>query len=426
MRDMVRQTVEGYKSLKLEAQEEGTIVFSGQEPDTKRPVLIKILTQLLDEDPKISERFRGLSRAIRQLNHPNIASVRAVGENAGLPYVVTRAIEKAQPLADKLNMPWAVDSAADLAVQVGQALEHAYRKGIVHGSLSPENVVVADSGKVLVSDFGLAQLRELSSTHLKQAATPYLAPERLAGKPADARADVYSLATILYGLLAKRTPQTVRGQVLPPSRFNPDVPEAMDQVITKALSPDPNDRYPDVKTFLAALGSIALVPRQVPTQAAASAGTCSRCGATRQTGRFCRKCGAKLEKEAKPPLQPPSSSSILDEPIQVTKVEVGKVKTGKGPEIKKISILQPLSVTSGEVAAQFPDPLEMPELGSQDLWEVVMSDSLITMPDALEMPVIDWAEAAPSMPDVPVFEDFHKDTEPETTQDGGSSQTQES
>jgi serine/threonine protein kinase len=411
MRDLVRQTVEGYKSLKLEEQEEGTIIFSAQEPDSKRRVIIKILTQLLDEDPQIAHRFRGLSRTIRQLNHPNITAVRDVGENAGLPYVVTRAIEKAQPLADKLDLPWAVDSAADLAMQIGHALEHAYKKGVLHGSLSPDNVVVADNGKVLVDDFGLAQVRELSRTHLEQVASPYLAPERLAGEPADARADVYSLATILYGLLAKRTPQTVGGQILPPSRFNPDVPKAMDQVVTKALSPEPEDRYPDVKTFLAALGSVTLVPKEAADDKTAPAGACTRCGATRQTGRFCRKCGARLKPEAKAASQRPSSSSILDEPIQVTKVEVGKVKTGEGPRIEKISILQPLSVTSGEIAAQFPEPLEMPELGSQDLWEVVMSDSQITMPDALEMPVIDWAEAAPPMPEVPVFEDSEKDAD---------------
>jgi serine/threonine protein kinase len=410
MRDLVRKILQGYTSLKIEGQDEGYIQVSGQEPDTRYGVSIKILPQALSEDPKIAARFEGLARTIRQLNHPNIASIRKVGQEAGLPYIVTRAIEKGQSLAAKLNQPWAVDAAADVVMQAGQALEHAYNKGVIHGALSPENIIVQDDGRVLVNDLGLSELRALAGGWVKGTASPFVAPERREGKPADARADVYSLAAILYGLLTQRTPQVVKGEVLPPSRFNTDVPQAMDQVLVKALNPAPADRYPDVKAFLAALGAVALVPAAEKASPVAPGGQCPRCGAENQTGRFCRKCGLRLEQPASVAPPPPSESkSVLDQPIQITRVEVGRVEMGKGIELTETLIAQPAPVAAGEFTADFPAPLEMPRLDMQQLWPSLGGQATITMPEPPAMPVIDWAEMVPPVPEVPTAEGFLSD-----------------
>lgn len=406
MRERIRNILEGYKSIKLERQDEGYVLFLGEEPATRQAVTIKVLPRLLGEDPQIAQHFQGLSRTIRQLNHPNIASIRQVGEEAGLPYIITRAIEKAQPLAVKLDQPWAVDAAADLVMQTGQALEHAYNKGIVHGSLTPENIVVQDNGKVLVTDFGLDELMNLVGSKVQEAGSPFLAPEREAGQAADAPADVYSLAAVLYSLLAHRPPQVVKGEVLPPSRFNPDVPEAMDQVVVKALAPDPASRYPDAKTFLAALGAVSLVPAKEKELALTPGGRCPRCGAENQTGRFCRKCGSRLKQPARAtPSPPPPAQSKLDEPIQITRVDVGYVDVGKGIELAEVDITRPLQVATGELSAQFPEPAEMPRLDLEALWPSLGDKPLIAMPEPPAMPVVDWAEIAPPMPEVPSIED---------------------
>jgi hypothetical protein len=404
MRDLVRQIVDGYKSLELEGQDEGYVLFRGQEPDNRLPVWIKILPRLLGEDPQIATRFRGLAQAIRQLNHPNIATVREVGEKAGLPYVVTRAIEKAHPLAAKLEQPWAVDAAADLAMQVGQAMEHAYSKGVIHGSLSPEKVMVEEDGRVRVTDFGLSELLDLVGVQAKQTASPYLAPERAAGEKASAPADVYSLAAILYGLLAKRPPQVVQGEVLPPSRFNPDVPEAMDRVVVQALAPDPVNRYPDVRSFLAALGSVTLAPAIKKAQPGRAGVRCPRCGSKDQSGRFCRKCGTRLEHPAEARTPTPAKSK-LDEPIQITKIDVGHIEVGAGVEVQRMTIAQPLPVATGEHADLFPDPLPMPEVDLEGMWPGGADQAPIAMPEPPRMPIIDWAEIAPPMPEVPAISD---------------------
>jgi serine/threonine protein kinase len=412
MRDLIRQILQGYKSLQLEKREEGYVVFTGKEPDTQQTVSIKIMPHLLGSDPQIASRFNGLARTIRQLNHPNIASVRKVGEEAGLPYLITRAIEKGHALAAKLDQPWAVDTAADVVMQAGQALEHAYNKGVVHGGLTPDNVVVQDDGRVLVTDFGLSELMELVGGSAKQAASPYLAPERVSGQAVDPRADVYSLAAILYSMLAKRQPQVVKGEVLPPSRFNPDVPPAMDDVVVRALAPDPNDRYPDVKTFLAAFGSTTLVPPKEKAQAVTASGSCPHCGAEKQKGRFCRKCGQRLE-PAQPaaPSLPKLERSVLDEPIQVTKVEVGRVKVGKGVEVHDTVIAEPMVVVSDDLEVEFPELMEIPRLDVESLWPSLGDEPMIAMPEPPAMPDIDWAEIAPPMPEVPVISDTPVDEE---------------
>jgi serine/threonine protein kinase len=410
MRDLIRQILEGYKSLKLEGQEEGYVQFSGQDPDSSQPVSIKILPRLVGGDPKIAERFDDLSRAIRHLNHPNIASVRKAGEEAGLPYIVTRTLEKGHSLAAKLDQPWAVDTAADIVSQVGMALEHAYNKGVVHGGLTPDNVVVQDDGRVLVTDFGLDEMMDLVGVEAKKAASPYLAPERVGGQSADTRADVYSLAAILYGMLTKRKPQTVDGEVLPPSHFNPDVSQRMDDVVVRALAPNAADRYPDVKTFLTALGASTVVPAKEKAPAVPSEARCPSCGAGKQTGRFCRKCGTRL---GQPRTSTPSQLSfhesaleeaVLDEPIQVTKVDVGRVRVGKGIEMHDTVIAQPMAVASSDLDVEFPEPLTMPELDVQQ-WAAIEHEPAIAMPEPPAMPSIDWAEIAPPMPEVPVIED---------------------
>ena len=403
MRKLVRQIVGGYKSLKLEAQEGGIVLFAGEDPDSRQAVSIKILPEMLGSDPQIAARFQSLAQSIRQLNHPNITPVRKVGEESGLPYLVSRAMEKGHSLATRLDQPWAIDAAADIVAQVGLALEHAYNKGMVHGSLTPDKITVQDDGRVVVSDIGVAEIQKLVGAQLEDAASPYLPPERASGAAVEPESDVYSMGAILYTMLTQRTPQFVRGEVLPPSRFNPNVTPEMDAVVSKALDPDPAERYPSAKSFLAALGAVAVASR-ASRRPVVKPGQCPNCGAEHQAGKFCRKCGSRLE------------SSVLDEPIQITSIDVGHVEMGSGVTVHQVRIAQPLQVATGDQAEQFPEPPAMPELDLETLWPNPGDEPPIAMPEPPSMPVIDWAEVAPPMPEVPSIEETHPDESEEADQ----------
>jgi len=132
--------------------------------------------------------------------------------------------------------------------------------------------------------------------------------------------------------------------------------------------------------------------------------TCSRCGTRDQTGRFCRKCGAQLaQPTARTPGRrqpPPLAESKLDEPIQITRIEVGHIEVGKGVEPQATVIAQPMPVASGAISADFPEPLPMPELkvSAHGLFAADVDQPPIAMPEPPPMPITDWAEIAPPMP----------------------------
>lgn len=416
MRDLINQIVRGYRSARVESQDAGSLLVRAQEPDTKKAVWIQVLRGMLPGDPRIAARFRTLAMAIRQLNHPNIAAVRDVGEKGGLPYIVVRALEKAQPLAARLDQPWAVDAAADVVMQAGEALEHAYKRGVVHGDLSPGSVWVAEDGKVQVTGLGIRQVLELVQAKIEQSDSPFVAPERRGGDAsAGPRADVYSLAAILYALITRRAPVVIQGSLLPAARFNPDVPAEMDGVIARALAQDPAQRYADAHEFLVALGAVGLVPAAGAVAKAATR-RCARCGTRNPTGRFCTKCGALLQ-EAAPAVEPaggaraPQAAALPARGRPVEAVAQDAVLAAMSqpvlpaiPEAVPVFAATPLPVAADEPAARFPDPLPMPEIDLAGLWARLAEQTRLAMPAPPEMPVIDWAEVAPPMPVIPAIQ----------------------
>jgi hypothetical protein len=96
----------------------------------------------------------------------------------------------------------------------------------------------------------------------------------------------------------------------------------------------------------------------------------------------------------------------LDEPIQVTKVEVGRVKVGKGVEVHDTVIAEPMVVVSDDLEVEFPELMEIPRLDVESLWPSLGDEPMIAMPEPPAMPDIDWAEIAPPMPEVPVISDI--------------------
>jgi serine/threonine-protein kinase len=259
-----------------------------------RTVAIKQLRPDLASDESFQARFRREAQSAAALNHPSIVAVYDTGEATDIhgnhiPYIVMEYVD-GQTLRDILRdgrklLP---ERALSIAGDVLSALDYSHRQGIIHRDIKPANVMLTPSGQVKVMDFGIA--RALADASMTQTAAvigtaQYLSPEQARGETVDARSDIYSTGCLLYELLTGRPPfigespvsvayQHVREEARPPSQFNPDVSETIDNIVAKSLAKKVDDRYQSAADMGADLQrAIAGQAIAAPVAAAASATT---------------------------------------------------------------------------------------------------------------------------------------------------------
>ena len=210
-------------------------------------------------------RFEQEARAIAALNHPHICQIFDIGPD----YLVLEYID-GQPLLSQANPgPLEVEEAVRLARQIAEALDAAHRKGVVHRDLKPANILVTAEGSVKLLDFGLAKQAALSGeTATDETGTiegtvmgtvAYMAPEQAAGKPLDARSDVFSFGAVFYELLSGR--QAFRGEnaistmaaILHTEPRPLDAPAALQQILKRCLAKPPAERYQTMAELLESL-----------------------------------------------------------------------------------------------------------------------------------------------------------------------------
>ncbi|WP_093637913.1 protein kinase [Streptomyces sp. 2224.1] len=252
----------------------------------RRTVAVKTLSAELALQPEFLTRFQREAHAAAALNHPGVATVHDVGEDASggaaEPYLVMEYVEGrtlSQVLKDGA-LP--VAQALDLTGQVLDALEHSHRHAIVHRDIKPANVMVTGSGKAKVVDFGIAKALSEAATRLTgtgvAVGTPaYLAPEQINGGETDHRTDLYAVGCLLYELLTGRPPYTgdspfsvmhqhLSAEPVAPSRLRPELPPAVDAVIVRALRKGREDRFASASTMHEALTEAARpTPVRTPT-----------------------------------------------------------------------------------------------------------------------------------------------------------------
>lgn len=159
-----------------------------------------------------------------------------------------------------------VQETLSLAQQILTGLDHLHRKGVIHRDVKPENILIDTDHRVRLLDLGVSRIERMdtSSKSLAPVGTPsYMAPEVIAGTEADERADVYSAAVTIYEMLTGKYPygeiepftHPTYSHFIPPGRYNPDVPPWLSEILRKACTPDPNQRYPHAADFAAALTS---------------------------------------------------------------------------------------------------------------------------------------------------------------------------
>jgi basic membrane protein A len=244
-------------------------VYKAYHAALDRYVALKVMHPAFKGDRNFLTRFQREARVVAKLEHPNIVLVYDFSEHEGSPYLVMRFIEgetlKARLERGQLTLP----EILDVVRPVGEALTYAHKRGVLHRDIKPSNVILAHDGRIFLADFGLARIVQAGESSLTRDAmvgTPYyISPEQAIGKSElDARTDIYSFGVVLYELLTGRVPfksdtpfAVVHDHIytpLPlPTSINPNLPQALERVLLKAMAKEPDDRYDSAVELVAAV-----------------------------------------------------------------------------------------------------------------------------------------------------------------------------
>ncbi len=301
---MVGQTILHYEILeKLGAGGMGEI-YKAQDTRLNRIVAIKVLSGGSAGDPERRRRFILEAQAASSLNHPHIITIHDIVSHGDKEFIVMEFVT-GNTLSDLIPPGgMGVPDALRYAVQIADALDAAHAVGIIHRDLKPGNIMVTDSGRIKILDFGLAKLTGYNATTSLTDETKsvgiaaltvegsilgtvsYMSPEQAEGKKVDPRSDVFSFGAVLYEMLTGRKAFTgdsaistlsaiLRDEVTPIAQIARGVPPELDRIIQRALRKNPDERWQSMKDMqveLVALlqksdsGVLLLPPLTVPKQ----------------------------------------------------------------------------------------------------------------------------------------------------------------
>jgi serine/threonine protein kinase len=271
------------------------ILYLAVEPGLDRRVALKLIAPEAAAEEVFAKRFAEESRIAASIEHPNVVPIYSAGKEGGVPYIAMRFVAGSD-LGRRIDRDGKLDPAHAVALiaQVGNGLDAIHAAGLVHRDVKPANVLLSgEEGEehAYITDFGVARnvatQSGLTQTGRFVGTLDYVAPEQIAGGQVDARVDVYALGCLLFKLLTGRVPFPREGEAArlyahlndpppAPSLYQPSIPMALDDVVIRAMSKAPEDRYPSAgdlgRAAAAALSGapVAIPERTVATGAAAT------------------------------------------------------------------------------------------------------------------------------------------------------------
>ena len=231
-------------------------VYKAKDHKLNRMVAVKVLKPEFREDKTFIRKFRTEAQAAAGLSHPNIVNVYDVGEDRGVYYIVMELVEGIT-LKDYIDRKGklSVKEATSIAIQVSLGLEAAHNRNIVHRDVKPQNIIISTDGKVKLSDFGIAKATSSNTISSNvMGSVHYSSPEQVRGGYSDYKSDIYSLGITMYEMVTGRVPfdgdttvaiaiKHLQEEIESPSKYTPNLPFALEQIILKCTQKSPDRRY---------------------------------------------------------------------------------------------------------------------------------------------------------------------------------------
>lgn len=258
-------------------------LYRARDTQHGRTTAVKVVRPALVRDPAARGEFLQRTALLRELSHPNIASVYDVGDDSGKVFLAVEWV-KGEPLKSLVTgHPLKVRRAVDFGAELANALADAHARDHLHGDVTADTVVITPTEHAKLLDYGLAEWTTGGAARRRAAAkssdtdeatlraAAYVAPEQVGrGSGATVAAELFSLGVVLYEMLTGRLPfvaDSVAGvlelaaasRLTPPSQVNTSVPADLDRIITQALASDPEVRYQSAASLAAELRSVAVI-----------------------------------------------------------------------------------------------------------------------------------------------------------------------
>jgi eukaryotic-like serine/threonine-protein kinase len=260
---MIGKRISGrYKILKMIGGGGMANVYLAHDMILDRDVAVKMLRLDFANDEEFIRRFHREAQSAASLDHPNIVSIYDVGEENDIYYIVMEYVD-GQTLKQYIHQhsPIPTETALEIMQQLTSAISHAHQNHIVHRDIKPHNILLDKNGNVKVTDFGIAMA--LSATSITQTnsvlgSVHYLSPEQARGGMANKKSDIYSLGIVMFEMLTGRLPfsgesavsialKHLQSETPSLKRWNPSIPQSVENIVLKATAKDPFHRYDSVE-----------------------------------------------------------------------------------------------------------------------------------------------------------------------------------
>jgi len=280
MTNFIGQSLGRYHILEQLGEGGKATVYKAYDTRLERDVAVKVIrTEKFTPEvlARALKRFEREAKALARLTHANIVKVNDYGEYEGRPYLVMPYLPGGnlkQLLKEHGRLPW--QEAVKLLLPIARALDYAHSQNVIHRDVKPSNILITASGDPMLTDFGVAKIIEeeitvdLTGTGMAVGTPEYMAPEQVSSKGVDHRTDIYSLGVVFYEMVTGRRPYEAdtplaviamrASEPLPrPKQFVSALPDRVEQVLLKALTKKPEDRYQSMSELTKALEKLTVV-----------------------------------------------------------------------------------------------------------------------------------------------------------------------